>query len=293
MRRRSLLPVSVALPLLMGLGAAPGARAQTPMPLPGLQLFTVRDALGADLDGTLRRIADIGYREVELAGLPGVSAGVLREKLRQYGLTVPSLHAGYDSLRDDLDGVLDEARLFEASFLVCPFIDPRERRTAADWKRVCRTLNWAGRTMRNFGYTLAYHNHDDEFVAFAGGATPFDMLVAETDPQDVKLELDVYWVARAGLDPVRTLEDNRERLALVHLKDMARDGATVELGAGVLPMERIVRAALSAGAKHLFVEQDVSADALRSISISLQFLAALPPGAKPSRYILALRVKDY
>jgi sugar phosphate isomerase/epimerase len=254
-----------------------------PMPPPGLQLFTVRDALRADLDGTLRRIAEIGYREVELAGFPGVSPGVLREKLRQYGLTVPSIHAGYESLRDDLDGVLDEARLFEASFLVCPFIDARERRTTADWKRVCRTLNWAGRSVRNFGYTLAYHNHDYEFAALGDGATPFELLIGETDPRAVKLELDVYWIAKAGLDPVRTLEDNRERLVLLHLKDMARDGETAELGAGVLPMERIVRTALSAGAKHLFVEQDTSADPLRSIATSLRFLEALPTDARPQQ----------
>src|SRR5262245_24763073 len=160
----------------MGLGFSPGTGAQTPMPLPGLQLFTVRDALRADLDGTLRRITDVGYREVELDGFAGVRPGVLREKLRQYGMDVPSIHAGYESLRDDLDGVLDEARLFEASFLVCPFVDARERRTTADWKRVCRTLNWAGRYVRNRGYTLAYHNHDYEFVALADGATPFDLL---------------------------------------------------------------------------------------------------------------------
>ncbi|MBL6615380.1 MAG: sugar phosphate isomerase/epimerase [Reyranella sp.] len=246
-----------------------------------MQLFTVRDALAADLDGTLRRIAEVGYREVELAGFAGVSAGVLREKLMQHGLSVPSMHAGYESLRDDLDGVLDEARLFDASFLVCPFVDARERRTAADWKRVCRTLNWAGRTMRNRGYTLAYHNHDYEFSAFAGGATPFDLLLAETDPQDVKLELDVYWLAKAGLDPVRYLAESRDRVMLVHLKDLGADGATVELGAGILPMERIVRAALAAGAKHLFVEQDTSVDPLASIAVSWRFLAGLPATTSP------------
>lgn len=247
--------------------------------LPGLQLYTVRDALSADLDGTLRAIAEVGYREVELAGLPGV----LREKLRQHGLAVPSIHASYESLRDDLDGVLDEARLFEASFLVCPFVDARERRTVSDWKRVCRTLNWAGRTMRNYGYTLAYHNHDYEFTAFADGTTPFDLLIAETGPQDVKLELDVYWAAKAGLDPVRCLEGNKGRLALAHLKDLGADGETAELGAGVLPMERIVRTALSAGAKHLFVEQDTSADPLKSIAVSWRFLKDLPTVQPPAR----------
>lgn len=271
MRRRSLLP------LLMAVGLPVPARPQSPAWRPGLQLFTVRDALAADLDGTLRRIAEVGYREVELAGFAGVGAGVLREKLMQHGLGVPSMHAGYESLRDDLDGVLDEARLFDASFLVCPFVDARERRTAADWKRVCRTLTWAGRYVRNRGYTLAYHNHDYEFAGLPAGATPFELLLAETDPQDVKLELDVYWLAKAGLDPVRRLEESAGRLALVHLKDLGADGATVELGAGVLPMERVVRAALASGAQHLFVEQDDSLDPPASIAVSWRYLARLPP----------------
>jgi sugar phosphate isomerase/epimerase len=269
------------LPLLAGLGLSREVLAQPRSWLPGLQLFTVRDALAADPDGTLRRVAATGYREVELAGLAGMTANTFQERLKRHGLAVPSIHVGYDSLQSNLDGVVREAFAFGARFVVCPSIDAEERRTADDWKRVCRTLARAGRAVRGHGLTLAYHNHDYEFVPFAAGATPFDLLLRETDPEDVKLELDVYWVAKGGLDPVRCLRDNAARIALLHLKDLGRNGETVELGAGTLAMEQIVRTALAIGAKHLFVEQDDSADPMRSIGVSLRFLAGLPADVRP------------
>lgn len=269
------------MPLLAGLGLSREVLAQPRTWLPGLQLFTVRDALAADPDGTLRRVADAGYREVELAGLAGMTATAFQQRLKRHGLAVPSIHAGYDSLRGDLDGVVREARTFGASFIVCPSIDVKKRRTADGWKRACQTLARAGRVLRGHGLALAYHNHDYEFVPFADGATPFDLLLRETDPEDIKLELDVYWVARGGLDPVRCLRDNAGRVALLHLKDLGQNGATVELGAGVLALEQIVRTALAIGTKHLFVEQDDSADPLRSIGTSLRFLEGLPAGVRP------------
>ncbi|MDP2378507.1 sugar phosphate isomerase/epimerase [Reyranella sp.] len=269
------------MPLLAGLGLSRGGLAQPRSWLPGLQLFTVRDALAADPDGTLRRVADTGYREVELAGLAGMTAAAFQQRLKRHGLAVPSIHVGYDNLRGDLGGIVREAFAFGTSFVVCPSIDAEERRTADDWKRVCRTLAQAGRAVRSHGLTLAYHNRDYEFVLFADGATPFDLLLRETDPEDVKLELDVYWAARGGLDPVRCLRDNASRIALLHLKDLGQNGATVELGAGVLAMEPIVRAALAIGTKHMFVEQDDSADPMRSIGISLKFLEGLPADVRP------------
>jgi sugar phosphate isomerase/epimerase len=270
------------LPLLAGLILPPGALAQSHTSwLPGLQLYTVRDALGADLDGTLGRIADIGYREVELAGLPGVSAQAMQAALKRYGLAVPSMHAGYDSLRGDFSSVLEEARILGAGFLVCPSIDAGERATVDDWKQVCRTLNRIGRMARDHGLVLAYHNHDFEFAPFSDGTIPLHLMLAETDPRDLKLELDVYWVAKAGRDSLQYLQGGQDRVVLMHLKDLGADGSTVELGRGVLQMERIIRAALLAGVKHLFVEQDDSAEPLASIGVSYRFLQKLPADLRP------------
>ena len=241
-----------------------------------MQLYTIRDALAVDLEGTLKRVADIGYREVELAGLPGVTARAMRASLQRCGLEAPAMHASYDSLHRDFGSVVEEARTLAATYLVCPSVDAGERATAGDWRKVCRTLGAVGRAARDQGLVLAYHNHDFEFVPFEDGTTPFRLLTAETDPRDVKLELDVYWVAKAGLDPVQHLESGKDRIVLVHLKDLGADGATVEVGSGVLPMEQIVRTALLIGVRHLFVEQDDSADPLASIATSFRWLEHLP-----------------
>ena len=274
--RRSLFSV------LAGLALPFEAVARGPAPWrPGLQLFTVRDLLGADLDGTLRSIAEIGYRTVELAGLAGTSARGMRSSLQRYKLEVPSMHASYERLGRDLDSVLEEAHTLGAESLVCPSIDAEQRGSRDDWKRVCRSLGEIARKVRGHGLSLAYHNHDFEFVPPADGTIPFDLMIRETDPRDVKLELDVYWVAKAGLDPVRCLRDGQGRVLLVHLKDLAADGSTAELGAGVLDIEQIIRSALSARVKHLFVEQDSSPDPLASVRTSFRFLQRLPQDVRP------------
>src|SRR5262245_48758264 len=123
--RRSLLPI------LTGSALFPDVLAQSRASWrPGLQLYTVRDALEADMEGTLRRVADIGYRDVELAGLPGVTARTMRASLQRCGLDAPSMHASYEQLRGDFASVLEEARVLGASCLVCPSVDAAERRTA-------------------------------------------------------------------------------------------------------------------------------------------------------------------
>lgn len=270
------------MPALAGLALPSDLLAQPhPSWRPGLQLYTVRDALGTDMEGTLRKVAGVGYREVELAGLPGVAAQAMRASLKRHGLDAPSMHASYDRLQGDFDAVLEEARILGANYLVCPSVDAAERKTPEDWKRVCRTLNRIGQVVRNHGLVLAYHNHDFEFVPFDDGTTPFRLLMTATDPRDVKLELDVYWVAKAGLDPVQHIQEAQDRILLVHLKDLASDGSTVEVGEGTLDFERIVRTALAIGVKHLFVEQDTSADPLASIGTSLRFLERLPADVRP------------
>ena len=270
------------MPILAGLALPLEALAQSRTSwVPGLQLYTIRDLLSADREGTLKNVADIGYREVELAGLAGATARAMQASLKRYKLDAPSIHASYDRLRGDFDSILEEARTLGAGFLVCPWVDAGARETADDWKRVCQTLNRIGRAVRNHGLVLAYHNHDFEFVPFDDGTTPFHLMMTETDPRDVKLELDVYWVAKAGLDPVQYLTSGQDRILLVHLKDLAADGSTVELGRGVLDTERIIRAALLAGVKHLFVEQDSSADPLGSVRTSFRFLERLPADVRP------------
>ena len=238
----------------------------------GLQLYTVRDLLKADFEGTLRQVARLGYREVEFAGILGADVRRTRELLRDLGLAAPSLHLDYVSLRDNAGPSFDVAHVLGSRFVVCPWLDQSERQTADDWKRICDNLNTIGELASRSGLTLAYHNHDFEFANLAGGIQPYDVLLGRTDERLVTFELDVYWASKGHLDPARVLKAHPSRFRLVHLKDMAKDGSTTEIGSGALDFAKILDATFQSGVRHVFVEQDVSADPLRSIETSIGFL---------------------
>ena len=238
----------------------------------GLQLYTVRDLLKADFEGTLRHVAHLGYREVEFAGILGANVRRTRELLRDLGLAAPSLHLDYVSLRDNAGPSFDVAHVLGSRFVVCPWLDQSERQTADDWKRICDNLNTIGELAARSGLTLAYHNHDFEFANLAGGIQPYDVLLGRTDERFVKFELDVYWASKGHLDPAYVLKAHPSRFRLVHLKDMAKDGSTIEIGSGTLDFAKIIDASFQSGVRHVFVEQDVSADPLRSIETSIGFL---------------------
>jgi sugar phosphate isomerase/epimerase len=241
----------------------------------GLQLYTVRDLLKRDFDATLRDVALLGYREVEFAGILGDDVGRTRHLLRSLDLTSPSLHADYTSLRSNPEKSFETAHLLEARFVVCPWLDPPERQTADDWKRICDNLNAIGERAARAGLVLAYHNHDFEFADLAAGVRPYDLLLSRTDEPLVKFELDVYWATRGKVDPAPLLRAHPSRFRLVHLKDMARDGSFTEIGNGTLDFADIIDAALQSGVEHFFVEQDVAPDPLRSIAASIAYLRRL------------------
>jgi sugar phosphate isomerase/epimerase len=242
----------------------------------GLQLYTVRDLLKVDFEGTLRRVAILGYSEVEFAGSLGSDVSRTRKLLSRLGLTAPSLHLDYATLRDNAQASFEIAHLLGSRFVVCPWLDPSVRQTADDWKRICDDLNKIGELASRSVLTLAYHNHDFEFAQLPGGIQPYDVLLSRTDNRFVKFELDVYWATKGNLDSTRVLRSHPSRFPLVHLKDMAEDGSTTELGRGTIDFARILEAASPSGVEHVFVEQDVSTDPLRSIETSIAFLRNQP-----------------
>jgi sugar phosphate isomerase/epimerase len=255
----------------LGTAAAHAAALQTI----GLQLFTVRDLLKSDFEGTLRKIAALGYREVEFAGVLGDDVRRTRDLLHSLDLTAPSLHADYTSLKTNPEKSFETAHLLEARFVVCPWLDPPERQTADDWKRICDKLNAIGERAARASLVLAYHNHDFEFADLAAGVRPYDLLLSRTDEPLVKFELDVYWATRGKADPAPLLRAHPSRFRLVHLKDMAGDGSFTEIGNGTLDFADIIGAALQSGVEHFFVEQDVAPDPLRSIAASIAYLRRL------------------
>jgi sugar phosphate isomerase/epimerase len=253
-----------------------------------VQLYTVRDALAKDFEGTLARIAAIGFKEVEFAGYAGRTPQQVREALTRHGLTAPAAHVDYPSLGDKWPQVLDAAAVIGHRFLVNPWIDESIRKQPDSWKRIADTFNRAGDLSRKAGIQFAYHNHHFEF-ATVDGALPFDTLLQACDAQLVKMELDLCWIAVAGKDPLNYFARHPGRFPLVHVKGLAKtpaDGATApidrvlpditEVGRGdVIDWARIFARSDQAGIQHYFVEHDVPKAPFDSLKVSYDYVRRL------------------
>jgi len=243
----------------------------------GIQLYTVRRELTRDVEGTLRRLAGIGYREVEFAGYPEGTAQSLRKILDRLRLSAPSGHVGIQALRGDWDRTLDQAATVGQRYVVVAFVPPNERRTMDDWRRIAGLFNKAGEAARASGLTLGYHNHDFEFVPLEG-RLPYDLLLQETDPGLVKLELDLYWITKSGQDPLAYFAKWPGRFPLVHVKDMDATPRKffAPVGKGVIDFARIFKRSKLAGIRHYFYEQDeVSGPPFADAATSFAYLRAL------------------
>lgn len=240
----------------------------------GLQLYTVRDAMQRDLPGTLARVAKIGYHEVEFAGYFDQPAKRIRELLETNGLVSPSAHIPIEKIRSELPQVLEAAAVIGHRYVVCPAVDARK--TLDDWKRHAELFNRTGEAARKADIQFAYHNHEFEFEPIAG-KLPYDVLLAETDPKLVQLEMDLYWITLGRQDPLAYFERHPGRFPMVHVKDMDRTptrGQT-NVGRGIIDFKRIFARAEQAGIRHFYVEHDQPGSPFESIRISFEYLKAL------------------
>lgn len=241
----------------------------------GAQLYTVRAALEADFDATLMRVADIGYREVEFAGLFGRDAVQVRKTLKRLGLRATSSLVDWKLLRDDPARLIAQTKALGARYMVLAWIPPEERQTIEEWRGWITHLNKVGATARAAGVQLAYHAHDFEYRAI-DGVRPIDLLQTGLNARDVVFELDIYWAVLGGADPVALLRAQRGRYPLAHVKDMARtDTAMADVGAGRIDFNAIFAAAGKRDFAHLFVEHDSAADPFASLANSLANLKTM------------------
>ncbi len=242
----------------------------------GVQLYTVRDDLARDFEGTLARIAEIGYREVEFAGYHGKSASEVRAILTRLGLAAPASHVPIEVFRRDVDGAIAEAKTVGHQYLVVPWLAPPERRSIDDYRRLAEELNRFGEKVRAAGMRLGYHNHDFELGAM-DGSVPLDLLFDRTDPNLVIFELDLYWVTKGGADPLTYFSRYPGRVHLVHVKDSAGapDHRQVDVGKGTIDFAKILSRREQAGIRHAFVEQDEPANPLEMVRVSYEYLAQL------------------
>ena len=242
----------------------------------GLQLYTVRDLMKADLPGTLRKVAQIGYKEVEFAGYFGRSPAQIRALLKQNGLTSPSSHIGLDILEKDPVKAFADAKAIGHQWATVPYIPEERRKTVDDWNRIIDLLNRLGPQAKAAGLRLAYHNHDFE-IRPVNGVRPLDMMLDRTDPSLVDFEMDLYWVVFGGGDPIDFFNRHPKRFAMVHVKDSAGppDNKMVDVGKGTIDFPKIFAQSDKAGIKHDFVEHDQPADPIATIRNSYQYLHAL------------------
>ena len=241
----------------------------------GIQLYTLRDIARNNFEYALRLASNIGYREVELAGLHGTGLSKLEKWLTKYSLTTPATHIDLRRLRTDLKGVVDEAQALDTRYIVCPWIDAAERKDAAGYKRVAADFNRIADSLQRVGLRFAYHNHDFEFQALPSGEIGYDILLADTDPRLVKMELDLFWITKGRRDPLEYFAKYPGRFPAVHVKDMAGNGTMVNVGQGHIDWSRIFDKRREAGIEHFFVEHDNPKSPIEDITISYRYMARL------------------
>jgi len=236
----------------------------------GIQLYSVRDHLAKDFLGTMRKVAGMGYRGFEFAGLFDTPAEEIKAVLEETGVTSIGEHAGLPLLESRLDATIDFNRRIGSEAVICPYA---KCETYEEYKGLADFLTEAGRRVNDAGMKMAYHNHAHE-LQMVEGKHGLDLLFELADPDIVIPQFDVCWIANAGLDPVAYIGKYAGREFLLHLKDYTEtDGKFdfTEVGNGIVDCESVVRKGMELGVKWFSVEQDRSnRDSLESAAISYE-----------------------
>lgn len=252
------------------------------LPSIGVQLFTVREEMESDPDRTLATIAEIGYRDIEFAGLYGLSAPEMRRKLDAVGLNAVSSHHDTGVLENGWSQAVDDAAELGQSLIVVPWIDSGDR-SPDDMARLADRFNEAGRVARASGLRFGYHNHDWEHRRRGDGETPMEFLLRNTDPDLVDWQMDVYWTVQGHEDaraPFWQLEKYGDRVTSLHVKDRTGGGDMVDVGQGVIDYARFIPLSQRSGrVAQIFVEHDAPDDAIASIRASYEYLSHMLAGA--------------
>ena len=243
----------------------------------GLQLYTVRFALRKDIEGTLAKVAAIGYREVEFAGDFDEPPNAVRAMLDRQGLTAPSAHVDYSVVEKKWSQSIERGHALGHKYLICSDIDEKQRALPDGWKRAAELFQRAGEAGQKAGIQFGYHNHTFEFQPdkSLGGKLPYDFLLVETDPHLVKMEMDLCWITEGGQDPLTYFHRYPGRFPLVHVKDITKDHHMTEVGSGAINWKRILADSDEAGIKHYIVEHDEPASPFESIRTSYEYLRKL------------------
>lgn len=224
----------------------------------GIQLYTVRNIFQPEPVATLKKVAAVGYKEVEFGGgnFENMDHKMLKKALDDLGLKAPSMHASFESLRDKPQAVINMAGALGVTYVVVPYLVNPLRDTKDLWKASSQAMNLYGEKLKKHGLEFLYHNHEFEFKDMGGGETGYDIFLRESDPKLVKIELDLFWVTLAKKDPIAIMTSQPGRIKAFHVKDMSKTWSMVNVGEGTIDFAAIFSHAKAAGVEHYFVEHD-------------------------------------
>ena len=224
-----------------------------------VQVYSVREEAERDFAGTMKKLGEMGYDGVELAGLYGKSAEEIRDSIKAAGLTAISAHVSYDELAGDLEKTLQDYETIGCRYIVIPWLGEDRRFGAALYEETIKGIPVISEGCKKHGMTLLYHNHDFEFAKTPDGTYALDQLYAEVPADVLGAEPDTCWIKVGGPDPSEWLKKYSGRCPLVHVKDFRRKADGVDLlalGEGEQDFPTLVKTAKECGAQWLVIEQD-------------------------------------
>jgi len=250
-----------------------------------IQLYTIRNAISENLEKALGKLAALGFTELEIYGYNGTFFGKSRTEfqaiLKNLDLKVISshhttgiIHQDKGTLLNNWEKTVEDLHFIGSKYMVCSYLFPEER-TIENYKKLPGLFNKSGETTKQAGIQFAYHNHDFEFEKFDDTKNVYDFILENSSSDLVKMELDLYWISKAGIDPLTYFEKYPKRFPLWHVKDMkAGTKDFAEIGNGTIDFKRIFEAREKAGLKYWFVEQDSSdKDIFESIKMSRDYIS--------------------
>jgi sugar phosphate isomerase/epimerase len=265
-KRRTFLKYTAMLSA--GFFVKPNLLFSAPAKVAGLQLYSLRDQLPKDVKGVMAKIAEAGYKEVETFGYNkqngywGLNANEFAQLLKDNGLSTPSGHYDCNQFFDNgntenLETYIDAAHAIGQEYIIVPSLNERFIKTGDDFKQVAEKMNKMAELLKKRGLKLGYHNHNFEWKP-ADGTTFYNTLLKYTDPALVFMEMDIYWVVRAGQDPIAILDEHKGRYRFMHIKDRDKTSPNLntEIGKGDIDFKQIIPKAKAAGVTHFIMEQE-------------------------------------
>ena len=241
----------------------------------GVQLYTVRNEMEKDFDGTLKRISSLGYDELEFAGLFGRDPKTVRKTVEKLGMKIVGSHINSDKLKENPESLIDETKALGAKYMVLAWIPQEQRKTLDDWKNWIKLMNKVGEMSQKKGIQFIYHNHDFEFEKIEN-IVPFDLILEKIDRRFVKFEVDLYWLKLAGREPKDLFAKYPKGFPLSHVKDMSKNGtAMADVGDGRINFAEIFAQSETSGMKYFFVEHDDTKTPFESLERSIKYLRSL------------------